>query len=239
MDALEDSLLRLDTDYVDLFQLHAYDARTPLEETLATLSDMVSSGKVRYAGVSNWSASQIVEAVFTTKMSGWAQLTSLQPQYSILARDIEVEIAPVCIRFGLGIIPWSPLAGGMLTGKYPRDRSPSADTRFGASSPFQDIWIQRNLREGNFAIVDVVVEEAAKLGFTPAVFSLAWNMARPGVASPIIGPRSPEQLEELLTALDVQLPKESVNRVDEVSAPAIPYPHNFSIRGGREQPGRS
>jgi aryl-alcohol dehydrogenase-like predicted oxidoreductase len=116
MRAVEDSLRRLDTDYIDLYQMHRYDEATPIEETLSTLNDLVRVGKVRYIGVSNWPASQITEAAIITQMKGWEPLVSLQPQYSILARDIEVEIVPVCQRFGIGIIPWSPLGGGMLTG---------------------------------------------------------------------------------------------------------------------------
>ncbi len=235
MKAVEDSLRRLDTDYIDLYQMHAYDEGTPLEETLSSLDDLVRRGQVRYIGASNWSAAQIVEAMLVTQTRDWEPLISLQPQYNILMRDIEVEIVPVCRRFGLGILPWSPLAGGMLTGKYARAEEPPADTRFGAASPFQEIWRRRNLHERNFAITDIVAEEAAMLGVTPATLSLAWNLARPGVVSPIIGPKSVKQLEENLAALDVDPPKDTMDRIDEASEPTVGYPHNFSIRRGRER----
>jgi len=225
--AVEDSLRRLDTDYIDLYQMHRYDENTPLEETLSTLSDFVREGKVRYIGVSNWPASQIVEAATIAQMKGWEPLISLQPQYSILARDIEVEIVPVCQRFGLGIIPWSPLAGGMLTGKYKKGEEPTEGTRFAASGPFQQIWRARALSERNHAIMEVVLEEAAKLDISPIALALAWNLSRPGVVSPIIGPKSVKQLEDNLAALDVTLPAETVERIDAASEPRYPYPHDF------------
>ncbi|HTC33098.1 MAG TPA: aldo/keto reductase, partial [Bryobacteraceae bacterium] len=140
MKACEDSLRRLDTDYIDLYQMHRYDETTPVEETLSTLNDLVRQGKVRYIGVSNWTASQIVEACSIIVANGWEPLVSMQPQYSILSRDIEVEILPACRKFGLGVIPWSPLAGGMLTGKYRAGEEPQQGTRFAAPGPFQRIW---------------------------------------------------------------------------------------------------
>ena len=167
MKACDDSLRRLDTDYIDLYQMHRYDDATPLEETLSTLNDLVRQGKVRYIGVSNWTASQIAEACLVIAAKGWEPLVSLQPQYSILARDIEVEILPACQKFGLGIIPWSPLAGGMLTGKYKANEEPQEGTRFAAPGPFQQIWRTRSLNERNHAIVSVVLEEASKLDVSP------------------------------------------------------------------------
>ena len=225
--ACEDSLRRLDTDYIDLYQMHRYDAATPLEETLSTLNDLVRQGKVRYIGVSNWTASQIVEACMTIDARGWEPLISLQPQYSILARDIEVEITPACLKFGLGIIPWSPLAGGMLTGKYKAGEEPGEGTRFGAAGPFQSIWRTRVLHERNHRIVSVVLEEAAKLNASPVVLSLAWCLARPGVAAPIIGPKSKQQLTDNLAALEVTLPAETIERIDAASEPHVGYPHDF------------
>jgi aryl-alcohol dehydrogenase-like predicted oxidoreductase len=225
--ACDDSLRRLDTDYIDLYQMHRYDATTPLEETLSTLNDLVRSGKVRYLGVSNWTASQITEACGLTAARGWEPLVSLQPQYNILSRDIEVEIAPVCSRFGLGLIPWSPLAGGMLTGKYTPGEEPQQGTRFAAPGPFQQIWRTRSLSERNHAIVAVVLREAAALGVSPVALSLAWNLSRPNVVAPIIGPRSPAQLADNLAALNVEIPGETVARIDAASEPHLPYPHDF------------
>jgi aryl-alcohol dehydrogenase-like predicted oxidoreductase len=225
--ACEDSLRRLDTDYIDVYQMHRYDDMTPLEETLSTLNDLVRAGKVRYIGVSNWSASQIAEACTITSMKGWEPLVSLQPQYSILARDIEVEIVPVCQKFGLGIIPWSPLAGGMLTGKYRKGEEPGEGTRFSAPGPFQQVWRARALSERNHAIMEVVLEEAGKLDISPIALALSWNLGRPGVVAPIIGPKSVKQLEDNLAALDVTLPEDTVQRIDAASEPRYPYPHDF------------
>jgi aryl-alcohol dehydrogenase-like predicted oxidoreductase len=227
MRAVEDSLRRLDTDYIDLYQMHRYDENTPTEETLSTLNDLVRQGKVRYIGVSNWAASHIAEAATLTGAKGWEPLVSLQPQYSILTRDIEVEIVGVCQKFGLGIIPWSPLGGGMLTGKYKREEEPVSGSRFAAPGPFQEVWKRRAFRDRNFEIVDVVVDEAGKLGVSPIALSLAWNMGRPGVISPIIGPKSVAQLQDNLAALDVDLPAETAQRINDASEPRIGYPHDF------------
>jgi len=228
MTAVEASLRRLDTDYIDLYQMHRYDFDTPSEETLSTLNDLVRQGKVRYIGVSNWTASQITDAARIVEARGWEPIVSLQPQYSIIARDIEVEIEPVCAKFGIGMIPWSPLGGGMLTGKYKRDEEPSEDTRFGAPDPrTQAMWRGLALRERNYAIVDVVVEEAQKIGLTPLKLSLAWALGRPSVVSPIIGPKSVQQLEENLRAIDADVPAETVARINASSEPRLPYPHNF------------
>jgi len=225
--ACEDSLRRLDTDYIDLYQMHRYDEATPLEETLSRLNDLVRQGKVRYIGVSNWTASQIVEASLVIAAKGWEPLVSLQPQYSILARDIEVEILPACQKFGLGIIPWSPLAGGMLTGKYKANEEPQQGTRFAAPGPFQSIWRTRSLNERNHAIVSVVIEEAGKLDVSPIALALAWNLARPGIVSPIIGPKNEQQLKDNLAALDVTVPNDAIERIDAASEPYLPYPHDF------------
>jgi aryl-alcohol dehydrogenase-like predicted oxidoreductase len=227
MRAVEDSLRRLETDYIDLYQLHRLDYDTSIEETMATLDDLVRQGKVRYIGVSNWTASAITEASMLARERGWEPLASLQPQYSIIARDIEIEIVPVCQKFGLGIIPWSPLGGGMLTGKYRRDEEPTTDMRFGAPGPFQKIWRERLFRERNYAIVDAVLAEAKQLGVSPIVLSLAWNLDRPGIVSPIIGPKSLKQLQDNLAALEAVLPAEVVARLDAASEPAIGYPHDF------------
>ena len=231
--ACEDSLRRLGTDYIDLYQMHRYDELTPVEETLSTLNDLVRQGKVRYIGVSNWTASQIVEACLIIAARGWEPLVSLQPQYSILTRDIEVEITPACLKFGLGLIPWSPLGGGMLTGKYKPGEDPGEGTRFAAPGPFQSIWRGRALNERNHAVVGVVTEEAAKLGLSPIALALAWNLARPGVVAPIIGPKSVKQLNDNLAALDATLPADTVERIDAISEPHLPYPHDF-IRMARQ-----
>ena len=227
MKACEDSLRRLGTDYIDLYQMHRYDEATPLEETLSTLNDLVRHGKVRYIGVSNWSAAQIAEAWLIIAAKGWEPLVSLQPQYSILMRDIEIEILPVCRKFGLGVIPWSPLGGGMLTGKYKPGAEPQEGTRFAAPGPFQRVWRTRALNERNHAIVALVLEEARKLDLSPIVLALAWNLSRPGVVAPIIGPKTVQQLKDNLASLDVSLPADVIERIDAASEPYLPYPFDF------------
>jgi aryl-alcohol dehydrogenase-like predicted oxidoreductase len=227
MKACDDSLRRLDTDYIDLYQMHRFDETTPLEETLSTLNDLVRAGKVRYVGVSNWTASQIALACAICEANRFEKPVSLQPQYNILTRDIEVEIVGVCRRFGIGVIPWSPLAGGMLTGKYKPGAEPESGTRFAAPGPFQRVWRTRALNERNHAIVACVREEAEKLGISPLVLALAWNLARPLVVAPIIGPKSVQQLDDNLAALEVTLPAETIERIDAASEPHLPYPHDF------------
>jgi len=225
--ACEDSLRRLGCDYIDLYQMHRYDDLTPIEETLSTLNDLVRQGKVRYIGVSNWTASQIVEACLIIAAKGWEPLVSLQPQYSILTRDIEVEILPACRKFGLGVIPWSPLGGGMLTGKYKANEEPQEGTRFAAPGPFQAVWRTRALNARNHAIVEVVLEAARQLNASPIAVSLAWNLARPGIVSPIIGPKTQEQLRDNLAALDAEPPVGVDERLDAAREPHLPYPHDF------------
>jgi aryl-alcohol dehydrogenase-like predicted oxidoreductase len=225
--AVDDSLQRLGTDYIDLYQLHRYDPETPIAETLSTLNDLVRQGKIRCIGLSNWTASAITEAAMLASMHGWEPPISLQPQYSIMMRDIELEIVPVCLKFGIGIIPWSPLGSGMLTGKYRPGEEPPADSRLGTPGPMTALWRERILRERNYRIVETVLDEANRLGITPIALSLAWNLGRAGVVAPIIGPKSVQQLNENLAALDVVLPPETVQRIDEASEPAIGYPHDF------------
>ena len=227
MKACDDSLRRLGTDYIDLYQMHRYDPTTPLGETLSTLNDLVRAGKVRYLGVSNWTASQIVEGCSIIAARGWEPLVSLQPQYSILSRDIEVEIVPACERFGLGVIPWSPLGAGMLTGKYKQGEDPEAGSRFAAPGPFQQVWRTRVLTDRNYEVMSVVQAEAHQLGVSMIALALAWNLARPSVVAPIIGPKSKQQLDDNLAALEVVLPSDTVQRIDEVSEPHLPYPHDF------------
>ena len=134
---------------------------------------------------------------------------------------------PACRKFGLGIIPWSPLAGGMLTGKYKAGEEPQQGTRFAAPGPFQRVWRTRALNERNHAILSVVLAEARKLDLSPIALALAWNLARPGVVSPIIGPKTEQQLKDNLAALDVSLPDDTVERIDAASEPHLPYPHDF------------
>ncbi|HZU71175.1 MAG TPA: aldo/keto reductase [Acidimicrobiales bacterium] len=227
--ALEASLRRLGTEYVDLYQCHQPDPDTPIEETMATLDGFVRSGKVRYIGCSNFTGSQIVEAQWAAERIHGTPFTSLQPRYSLIARDIEADVLPAATRHGLGAIVYSPLGGGFLTGKYRRGEDPGGDTRLGrrmqmAAQAGQgrpaNPWAAATLTERNFDILDEVSKVAADLGTTTTAVSLAWLLGRRGVTSVIIGPRTLAQLEENLPGIDLRLSEDVVHRLNEVSRPA-------------------
>jgi aryl-alcohol dehydrogenase-like predicted oxidoreductase len=219
--ALEASLRRLGTDYVDLYQCHQWDDSTPIEETMAVLDGFVRSGKVRYVGCSNFTATQVVESQWAAQRVSATAFTSLQPEYSLLARGIETEILPACRRHGLGTLVWSPLGGGVLTGRYRRGVAPEAGTRMGrlmaSPLPMARAWADGLLNEPNLDIADHVVTTAADLGTTPAAVALAWVRQRPGVTSVIIGPRTLDQLHGNLTGLTTDLPQEATDHLEEVS----------------------
>ena len=216
--ALEASLRRLDTDYVDLYQMHAWDAETPIEETMSALDRFVRAGKVRYIGCSNYTGSQIVEAQWAAARQNGTPFISLQPRYSLLARDIEADILPACQRHGLGTLVYSPLGGGMLSGKYVQGAPPASDSRYGRGGRAQMAGLI--LTNRNFAIVDEVRAVAGELGATPSAVSLAWVLTRRGVTSAIIGPRTYEQQEECLAGFDLALPEEQLKRLSDASRPA-------------------
>ena len=221
--ALEASLRRLDTDYIDLYQCHHWDDTTPIDETLATLDGFVRSGKVRYLGCSNFTAAQIVESQWAAQRLGATPFISLQPQYSLLARDLEAEILPTCQRHGLGTLVWSPLGGGVLTGRYRQGAAPDADSRIGRlhASPLPRArrWADSMLNERNLDIADHVVKTAADLNTTPTAVALAWLRQKPGVTSIVIGPRTLDQLHDNLAALTLDLPTQVINHLDEISQP--------------------
>lgn len=214
--ALEDSLRRLGTDHVDLYQVHAWDPDTPIEETMATLDGFVRSGKVRYIGCSNFTGSQIVEAQWAASRLGGTPFTSLQPRYSLLDRSIETDVLPTAQRHGLGTMIYSPLGGGFLTGKYQRGAEPDAGTRLGSRG---GQYASNLLTDRNFDIVDVVREVAGELGSTPTAVSLAWVLSRRGVTSVIVGPRNLAQMEENLPGVELALPDEAITRLNEASRP--------------------
>jgi aryl-alcohol dehydrogenase-like predicted oxidoreductase len=233
--ALEASLRRLGTDYVDLYQCHQPDPDTPIEETMATLDGFVRSGKVRYIGCSNFTGSQIVEAQWAAARLTGTPFVSLQPRYSLIARDIEADVLPAATRHGLGAIVYSPLGGGFLTGKYRRGEEPSAETRLGRrmrlaaapageGRPAANPFAAMTLTERNFEILDEVAKVAADLGTTTTAVSLAWLLGRRGVTSVIVGPRTLDQLRENLPGTDLPLPAEVVSRLNDVSRPAGPRP---------------
>ena len=211
----EASLRRLGTDYIDLYQLHRPQPEIPIDETLRAMDDLVRSGKVRYIGTSTYGAWQLVESLWVAKENHLNRFVCEQPPYNLLDRRIERELIPMAQTYGFGIIPWSPLAGGLLTGKYHRDEPPPPDTRFGtmASNPIQ----QRRWSDRVFDVIDGLTPIAEDKGVTLSQLSLAWCMQQPGVTSPIIGPRTMEQLEDNLKAADVELTADDRKRIDSVS----------------------
>ena len=226
LDAVDASLRRLGTDYIDLYQVHAYDQTTPLDETLRALDDCVRAGKVRYVGCSNYSAWQLAKATGLARELGTARYDCLQPQYSLVCRSIEREHIPLCIEEGIGVIPWSPLAGGLLTGKVRR----GAPRPEGSRLARRDAGWDRFGSERNVEIAEVVVEEAARLGCAPGQLALAWVVGRPGVTSPIFGARTLEQLEENVAAADLRLDEAATQRLEDVSAIPLEYPYDFHAR---------
>jgi aryl-alcohol dehydrogenase-like predicted oxidoreductase len=210
--ALEGSLRRLGTDYIDVYQCHRADPDTPIEETMATLHGFVQSGKVRYIGCSNWTGSQIVEAQWAAAKIGGTPFVSLQPRYSLTARGIEEDVLPTCQRHGLGTMVYSPLGGGVLTGKYKRGVEPPADSRVGRGG----MW-GRMLDDQSLDAADEVGKVAADLGTTSTAVALAWVLARRGVTSVIIGPRTFEQYQQNMAGFDLQLDSSIVKRLSDAT----------------------
>ena len=225
--ALDASLRRLGVEHIDLYQLHAWDAVTPLEETLRFLDDSVGSGKIGYYGFSNFRGWQVTKAVHLARAHGFAPPVTLQPQYSLLVREIESEIVPACLDAGIGLLPWSPLAGGWLTGKYQRDSPPEGATRLGEDPDRgMEAWEPRNREERTWRVIATVSDIAAERSVNPAQVSLAWLEGRPAVTSVILGARNTEQLADNLGAASVELTDQERHRLDEMSAPQFPaYPY--------------
>ena len=210
--ALEASLRRLDTDYIDLYQCHRPDPGTPISETMATLHGFVQSGKVRYLGCSNWSGSQIVEAQWAAQDIGGTPLISLQPRYSLNARRIEDDILPACERQGLGTMIYSPLGGGVLTGKY----KPGQPAPEGSRAARGGFWT-RMLDDQSVELAVEVGKVAAEIGATSAAVALAWVLSRRGVTTVIIGPRTFEQYEENMAGFDLALDPALIKRLSDAS----------------------
>jgi aryl-alcohol dehydrogenase-like predicted oxidoreductase len=219
MRACEGSLRRLGVDHVDLYQMHTWDPLTPLEESLAAFDDLVSAGKVRYVGVSNFVGWQLQRAILLARHDRLAPVLTLQPHYNLLARDLEWEIVPLCLDEGIGIIPWSPLAQGWLTGKYRRGETPAEGTRL-ADDPNRGVEdYDRRDTERTWRILDVLRESATTMDASMAQVALRWLMDRPAVSTAPVGARTVAQLEQSLPAADLVLPDEIRDRLDEVSAP--------------------
>ncbi|MCF1741429.1 aldo/keto reductase [Paradevosia shaoguanensis] len=225
--ALNDSLRRLGVEQIDLYQMHAWDAVTPIEETLRFLDDAVSAGKIAYYGFSNYLGWQVTKAVHVARANHWTAPVTLQPQYNLLVRDIEHEIVPACQDAGMGLLPWSPLGGGWLAGKYQRDVMPSGATRLGENpNRGMESYGPRNAQERTWQIIDMVAEIAKERGVSAAQVALAWVAARPAVTAVILGARTREQLADNLGAVAVTLSTEEMERLNRVSAPAMAdYPY--------------
>jgi len=234
MEAVEESLRRLQTDYIDIYQLHCYDGATPLEETLRALDDLLRSGKICYIGVSNFAPSHLMKAIMLCRMYGWGSIASLQAEYSLLVRSPEWELIPLCEKEGIGFLAWSPLAGGWLTGKYRRDAPIPPDSRGGRRDRFEDLPEQR-VREKTWDIIDTLIGIAKERGKTPAQIALNWVLRKSENIIPIFGARTIEQLEDNLGAIGWALTDEEVLRLDEVSAIEWPYPYNFLSRYARNK----
>jgi aryl-alcohol dehydrogenase-like predicted oxidoreductase len=228
MQAVEGSLRRLNVDAIDLYQVHCWDPYTPPEETLRAMDDLVRQGKVRYLGASNYAAWHLMKALSFSERMGWARFECLQPEYSLIARGIEYEVLPLCLSENIATIPWSPLGGGFLTGKYQRDAKP-AGARLSKDVPnpkFENTWSRRDT-EKNWAILDAVCKVAEQHGVSPAQIALAWVLAQPGVTAPIIGARNMQQFEDNLAALDVKLTADELAELDAVSALDDIYPYRY------------
>lgn len=224
--ALDASLSRLGLDHVDLYQVHAYDALTPLEETLRTLDGFIRAGKIDYYGLSNFTGWQLTKAVQLARAMGLAQPVTLQPQYSLIVRTIEWEIVPAVLDAGMGMLPWSPLGGGWLSGKYERDQRPTGDTRLGDNPERGMEAYDRRGSEQTWQIIDAVQKVAEDRGVSMAEVALAWVTDRPGVTSTILGARTTEQLRANLQAADLHLTDAENAALDEASDPAAAdYPY--------------
>ena len=220
IEACEASLRRLGTDYIDLYQAHGVDSLTPMEETLRAFDDLIRQGKVRYIGCSNFSAWQTMKAVAISDRLGLARYISQQISYSLLVRDAEHELIPMGLDQGVGVMAWSPLCFGLLTGKFRRDAPPPAESRVSLlGPPFSVDW------ERLYRIVEVMLAIAAERGVTPAQVALNWVRCKPGVDTVILGARNEEQLRDNLAAAEWELSADEMARLDEVSATPEPYPY--------------
>ncbi len=225
--ALEDSLKRLGVDCVDLYQVHSWDPLTPIAETMRTLDGFVKAGKIRYIGLSNFTGWQVQKAVAVAATLGLETPVTLQPQYSLLVRELEWEIVPSCLDAGLGLLPWSPLGGGWLTGKYRRDARPTGATRLG-ENPDRGVeaYDRRAGKDRTWAVVDAVQSVADARGVSMAQVALAWLADRPGVTSVILGARTIGQLQDNLGAAELHLDAAESAALDSASDPvAADYPY--------------
>lgn len=232
--SLDESLRRLRTDVVDLYQLHCFDRMTPLEETLRTLDDLVRAGKIRYIGVSNFAPSHLQKAIMLAGASRLSAVACLQLEYSLLVRSPEWELLPQCQEEGVGTLAWSPLAGGWLSGKYHRGQPLPSDSRAGKGDRWDDAAEQRG-GERTYDIIDVLRRIAQETAHTPAQVALVWMLQRRRVTSALIGARTPAQLEDNLRAGELHLSAAQLDDLDRVSRLELPYPYSFIERYTRKE----
>ena len=218
LSAVEASLRRLQTDYIDLYQLHGYDRQTPIDETLGALDDLVHQGKVRYVGCSNFRTYKLVRAVGRTETLRLARLDSVQPRYNLLFREIEREMLPYCGEEGIGVIPYNPIAGGLLTGKHSRSSAPGAGTRFTLGSAAQN-YQDRYWHDREFDTVEALQGLAGQAGVSLVTLAVAWVLAHPAITAPIIGASSAGQLDGSLDAVGYQIPADLKSQLDELTYP--------------------
>ena len=212
MDAVDGSLTRLQTDYIDLYQVHSWDADTPLEETLRALDDLVRQGKVRYIGCSNFAGWQLTKSLWISGVKGLARFETVQPRYNLLFRGIEEELLPVCLSQDMGVIPYNPIAAGLLTGKHKRGQPPVPGTRFDLREMYRDIyWYERN-----FEAVEKLETIAGKYGHTLLELALSWVLANPAITSAIVGASNTEQLQQSISAAEARLEPEEIAACDPV-----------------------
>jgi len=229
LQAAHASLRRLNSDYIDLYYMHGWDALTPLQESLRTFDELVTAGKVRYIGVSNFKAWQVMKALALSDSSEWVRFVAGQYQYSLVKRDIEYEFSDLFLSEGIGLMPWGPLGGGFLSGKYRRDQRPQAasEGRIATSSDdTEEAWQRRNT-ERNWHIVETVNEVARERSATTPQAALAWLRAQPMVTSVILGARTLSQLEDNLGAANLELSAEEIAKLNQASAPPELYPYNL------------
>ena len=220
----EQSLRRLQTSYIDLYWMHAFDATTPIEETMRALDDLVRDGKVRYVGFSDTPAWKCVEAQMLARFRGWAPLIALQIEYSLLERTVEGDLVPMARDFGLGITPWSPLKSGVLSGKYARDKH-------GTHDPGRGARVTGALNEETYRLLDELARIAAELRTTVSRVALSWVAAQPGVSSIIIGARTMQQLDDNLESIDVHLAPEQMAKLAALSKPKLAFPADMLANG--------
>jgi aryl-alcohol dehydrogenase-like predicted oxidoreductase len=229
--SVETSLRRLNTDYIDLLYLHVWDATTPVEEVLRAMDDLVRAGKVLYVGISDAPAWQVARMQTIADLRGWSPLIALQIEYSLIERTVERDLVPMAAELGLGVIPWSPLGSGVLTGKYTRADLDAGGGSGEVSGTRKNVAAAAgSLTERGLAIADVVKDVATEIGATPAQVALAWTLRNPSVTAPIIGARTPAQLADNLGALDVRFTDAQVAALEKVSAIELGFPHDMLAR---------